>query len=50
MGEIAAADNAHWSSARADRVGCAGFVGDVGNWQEDHYHNAHYLDDDIGRA
>ncbi len=48
MGEIAAADKrlgAHWSSVRADRVGCAGFVGDVGSWQEDHG-----LHDDVGRA
>ena len=44
MGEIAAADK------QADRVGCAGFVGDDGNWQEDRYHNAHYLDDEIGQA
>ena len=51
--EVAAADKrlgAHWSSVRADRVGCAGFVGDVGNWQEDRYHNAHFPGDDIGRA
>ncbi len=36
LGEIAAADKrlgAHWSSVRASRVGCAGFVGDIGNWQ-----------------
>jgi hypothetical protein len=47
--EIAAADKrfgAHWSSVRADRVGCAGFVGDVGTWQ---CHNTHYPDDDVGR-
>ena len=53
MGEIAAADRrlgAHWSSVRADRVGCAGFVGDIGSWQEDRYHNSHYPDDDVGRA
>ena len=34
----------------ADRVGCAGFVGDIGSWQEDRYHNTHYPDDDVGRA
>jgi hypothetical protein len=39
---------AHW---RAHRVGCAGeFVGDVGSWQEDRYHNTRYPDDDVGRA
>ncbi len=43
---------AHWSSVRPDRVGCAGFVGDlVGSWQEDRYHNTHYYpDDDVGRG
>ena len=44
--EIAAADK----RLGAHRVGCAGFVGDVGNWQEDRYHNAHYPDNDIGWA
>ena len=42
---------AHWSSVRVDRVGCAGFVGDVGSWLADRYHNTHYPDDDdVGRA
>jgi hypothetical protein len=53
MGEIAAVDKrlgAHWSSVRADRVGCAGFVGNVGSSQEDRYHNTLYPDDDFGRA
>ena len=29
------------AACATDGVRCAGFVGDVGNWQKDRYHNAH---------